>query len=228
MPDSIVKIGKEAFENTPYGSKLSSDNSAYVTINDRILYDIKGEMIHVEIPDGVVSVCDHAIYKRVESVVIPEGVQYIGFALIEKPDLRSIELPDSIASDDELCFSGCTSLWEIRLPKNITAISDYAFYQCSSLKKIVVPENVISIGKYSFQECESLTDVELPDGLERIGERAFAFCNSLERIVIPESVTYIDSDAFMDCRNLKEVVIKGDPVIEKNAFNGCGALENKP
>ena len=136
-------------------------------------------------------------------MTIPEGVKNVGGAF-ESSGIEKIELPDTVEGND-LEFSSCIHLKEIRLPENTTKIRNNAFRVCSSLENIVLPE-----------------------GLTEIGAGAFAFCNSLERIVIPESVTYIDSDAFMDCRNLKEVVIRGDPVIEKNAFNGCGALENKP
>ena len=205
IPKNLKKIGGCLFRETPFEKKLENKTDGdFIILNGDTIYKYIGKDENVIIPDNITSICDRAFQgSPIRSVTIPEGVKKVGGAF-EFSGIEKIELPDTVEDDD------------------------LEFYYCIYLKDIRLPENTMKIRNRAFKECYSLENIVLPEGITEIGADAFALCTSLERIVIPESVTCIGSDAFEDCRNLKEVVIKGDPVIEENAFTGCGSLENKP
>ena len=251
IPKNLKKIGGCIFRQTPFEKKLEKKTDGdFIIFNGDIIYKYIGKDENVIIPGNITSICDRAFWDRtVKSVTISEGVKNVGDAF-EYSKVEKIELPDTVEGNDLLiincpylkeirlpanttklhsyAFKNCYSLENIVLPEGITEIDDYAFNWCTSLSKIKLPKGLTKIGRCVFWYCQNLKDIEIPEGVTEIESGAFAFCDSLERIVIPESVTYIGSEAFKNCTSLKEVVIKGDPVIEEDAFKGCELLENKP
>ncbi len=205
IPKNLKKIGGCLFRETPFEKKLENKTDGdFIILNGDTIYKYIGKDENVIIPDNITSICDRAFQgSPIRSVTIPEGVKKVGGAF-EFSGIEKIELPDTVEDDD------------------------LEFYYCIYLKDIRLPENTTKIRNRAFKECYSLENIVLPEGITEIGADAFDSCRSLERIVIPESVTYIGSDAFTGCTSLKEVVIKGDPVIEENAFNGCSLLRDKP
>ena len=225
IPDNIISICDQAF----WKSKIKS----------------------VTIPEGVKSVGGAFEYSGIEKIKLPDTVEGNDLEFCDCKYLKEIMLPENTTKLHSYAFKNCYSLENIVLPEGITEIGDEAFSKCSSLSEIKLPEGLIEIGDSAFSKCAFFSEIKLPEGLTKIGSNAFeycqnlkdieihegvteiesgtfSFCTSLERIVIPESVTYIGNGAFWNCTSLKEVVIKGDPVIEENAFTDCGSLENKP
>ena len=70
---------------------------------------------------------------------------------------------------------------------------------------------------------EKLEDVALiPESVHRIAKEAFSGIISLKCIELPESLECIDTRAFYGCSNVERIIIKGNPVIQERAFEGCG------
>lgn len=88
------------------------------------------------IPDGVVSIADHAFSKctALTSVTIPEGVTRIG----------------------DNAFDYCTSLTEITIPESITRIYYGAFRDCS-LESVHIPGLYTEIDEGAFSNNVALT-----------------------------------------------------------------------
>lgn len=169
------------------------------------------------------------------SVVIPEGVTYIGF----------------------FAFYGCTNLTSITIPSSVKVIGESTFQGCEKLTSVTIPAGVKVIENSTFCGCKSLTSVIIPDSVTSIGTSAFYGCANLSSVVIPSSVEHLDRSAFFECPNLKTVGSIGsgcnieigwettilsfvfaentsltslevpDNVryIEKNAFQGCSGLQ---
>ena len=76
-------------------------------------------------------------------------------------------------------FYNCTSLKSITIPESVASIGTEAFYGCSSLDYINISGGVKSIGKKSFRGCTELASVTLPDTIESISENAFDGCYKL-------------------------------------------------
>ena len=248
IPDNIISICDQAFWKSkiksvtiPEGVKNvdgAFENSGIEKIelpdtvegNDLEFINCK-YLKEIRLPENTTKI-RYSAFKNcysLENIVLPEGITEIGDNAFSKcSSLSEIKLPEWITKIGDEAFSNCSSLSEIKLPEGITEIGDEAFSNCSSFSEIKLPEGLTKIGSNAFEYCHNLKDIEIHEGVTEIESGAFSFCTSLERIVIPESVTYIGNGAFWNCTSLKEVVIKGDPVIEENAFNGCGMLENKP
>lgn len=104
----------------------------------------------------------------VKSIVIPEGIEFIG----------------------QDAFNKCDALESVILPSTIKKIEKYAFYRCTSLKKITLPDTLTKIAGVTFRDCKSLTDVNIPASIEIIEEAAFED-SPLTNLKIPESITSI-------------------------------------
>ena len=165
-----------------------------------------------------------------QSVTLPEGIEYIGSNAFNNSGLEEIVLPETLVEIDQFAFSK-TRLTEVVIPGSVELLRASAFEGKSNggspLEKVVFEGNKIrELELRTFSYCDRLKEIALPEGLESIGYNAFDGCSALERIDIPASVTYVGEAAFVYCTGLKEAVI-GDGVAEiaKRAFAECTALK---
>ena len=165
-----------------------------------------------------------------QSLTLPEGIEYIGSNAFNNSGLEEIVLPETLVEIDQFAFSK-TRLTEVVIPGSVELLRASAFEGKSNggspLEKVVFEGNKIrELELRIFSYCDRLKEIVLPEGLESIGYNAFDGCSALERIDIPASVTYVGEAAFVYCTGLKEAVI-GDGVAEiaKRAFAECTALK---
>lgn len=164
------------------------------------------------------------------SIILPEGITYIGSNAFNNSSLEAITLPESLEEIDQYAFSK-TNLTEIVIPANVELLGSSAFQGASSpispLKKVVFEGNKIhTIESNTFQDCQNLQEVQLPEGLTTIKYNAFQRCYALEEITIPDAVTVIEKQVFSQCEALKRVNLGTQlESIGYHAFNECLALE---
>ena len=165
-----------------------------------------------------------------QSLTLPEGIEYIGSNAFNNSGLEEIVLPETLVEIGQFAFSK-TLLTEVVIPGSVELLRASAFEGKSNggspLEKVVFEGNKIrELELRTFSYCDRLKEIVLPEGLESIGYNAFDGCSALERIDIPASVTYVGEAAFVYCTGLKEAVI-GDGVAEiaKRAFAECTALK---
>lgn len=164
------------------------------------------------------------------SIILPEGITYIGSNAFNNSSLEAITLPESLEEIDQYAFSK-TNLTEIVIPANVELLGSSTFQGASSpispLKKVVFEGNKIhTIDIGTFQDCQSLQEVQLPEGLTTIKYNAFQRCYALEEITIPDAVTTIEKQVFSFCTALKKVNLGTQlEAIGRHAFNECLALE---
>lgn len=169
-----------------------------------------------------------SIIKRVEHVIISDGVANVGgynFYWCEK--LKDVVLADSVTEIGAGAFGECTSLTTVNFPPNLKTIGREAFFRNMSLKEAGMPDSVESIGKQSFWQCVGLEKLVLSESLTQIPDYAFEQCNSLTSVDIPKSVTEIGHGAFLSCKNLSEVTMGENVKIGKSAFSGTPYAKNK-
>ena len=152
-----------------------------------------------------------------QSLTLPEGIEYIGSNAFNNSGLEEIVLPETLVEIGQFAFSK-TRLTEVVIPGSVELLRASAFEGKSNggspLEKVVFEGNKIrELELRTFSYCDRLKEIALPEGLESIGYNAFDGCSALERIDIPASVTYVGEAAFVYCTGLKEAVI-GDGVAE--------------
>lgn len=126
IPDSVNKIGSAAFLNTEW-LELQKDINPIVIVNDILI--------------------DASVYRDT-TLSIPYGVKSISY--IWNSRIKEVIIPETVT---EICNSGfenCPNLKKVELLDSIECIGDYAFYRCPSLKNITIPKSVTNIGKYAF------------------------------------------------------------------------------
>ncbi|MCR5600848.1 MAG: leucine-rich repeat protein [Ruminococcus sp.] len=166
---NITDIHSSAMLSTPWFDK-QPDGAIYI---GKVLYRIKGQLPKnstVTVKEGTVGISDYAFNtdgedyepcnKNVVSVVLPEGIKYIGpYALCGCVDLTEINLPDSLTKIGYCAFMDCSSLKSITLPQNLSEIESFTFYGCSSLEEIDIPQNIINVSDGCLTNCSSLRSV---------------------------------------------------------------------
>ena len=128
-----------------------------------------------------------------QSLTLPEGIEYIGSNAFNNSGLEEIVLPETLVEIDQFAFSK-TRLTEIVIPGSVELLRASAFEGKSNggspLEKVVFEGNKIrELELRTFSYCDRLKEIALPEGLESIGYNAFDGCSALERIDIPASVT---------------------------------------
>ena len=100
------------------------------------------------------------------SVLIPDThnglpVTRIGnYAFYDRPNLRSITIPDSVTSIGTLAFFACSNLSSVTLGNSITSIEYGAFQICYRLTSITLPATLTDIGRYGFLDCVNLVEIQ--------------------------------------------------------------------
>ena len=106
-------------------------------------------------------------------------------------------------------FCNNPNVRSIELPETVTRIYPNAFCKCKKLQKVNMPKSINEIGKYAF----AYTKIKSVDFKERtstipiqIDSRAFHHCFQLESVHL-SSMCIFEQDSFMNCRNLKELTV---------------------
>ena len=228
IPASVTDIQTDTFDE--YFDADANEGAGNVTFAEGSIFKLQ---------DGVLYDSENLI--RVlgwkETVVVPDGIKYIGadaFNAYDPKDdtnstvLKSITLPESLVSIGKMAFRACKSLESITIPKNVSEIGDGAFSSCSSLAtvKILGPVKELTGINGVFSGCTELKTITLPDTLTILGNRTFNGCKALETINLPESLTEIGDLAFFQCTSLKNVNIpNGVKTVGKQVFGNCNSLE---
>ena len=209
----------------------------------------KGESLEVEIPPHIgknpVTRIGELAFSPYRTDTLVYQKPYDRHKVLKA--IRSISIPEGVASVAKCAFAGCGALVEINIPESVTRIDEQAFEKCTSLKRIVLPAEVKSIGYAMFRKCEQLCSVSLSAALEAIGEEAFSGCCSLREISLPAELKSIGESAFAGCDALAgedhlvivnqtvqhchsdaENVVIPDGVtgIGRAAFDNCRKLKN--
>jgi hypothetical protein len=132
MPESVTKIGKNAFQETSLQS--------------------------ITIGANVREICEEAfIYNVVlKTVVISDKVEKIGKRAFAHSVVENITLGKGVKEIGYEAFKGCDRLTSMTIPDKVVSIGDFAFYGCSALRSVAIGESIRAISFRSFAACRSL------------------------------------------------------------------------
>lgn len=144
-----------------------------------------------------------------ESVNFENGSQLkqIGnFAFNNCKALATVTLPETVNQIGHSAFRG-SGLKSIKLPNNLATIADNTFYNCDSLQTVTFGTKLNKIGYQSFADCKVLNNVTLPESLRTIGSSAFYKCDALNSVTVKDATSWyvisgepikIDAEQFAD------------------------------
>ena len=184
--------------------------------------------------------------RKRKHVVIPKGMERIGWRWFMDSGVESVAIPASVREISanafrccrrlrevvfekrsmltrigESAFEGCGSLAKIDLPDGLAHIGNRCFYK-EGLEEVVLPASVRVVEASAFENCAQLRSARLNEGLERLGERAFAG-SALESIRLPATLKEIGGQTFCGCKSLKRVEIpSGVESIGRECFKNSG------
>ena len=187
--------------------------------------------------------------RKWKHVVMPEGIERIGWRWFMDSEIESVAIPASVREISANAFRCCRRLREVVFEERsmLTRIGESAFEGCSSLAKIDFPEGLARIGGRCFykggleevvlpasvrvveasalENCTRLRSARLNEGLERLGERAFAG-SALENIQLLATLKEIRRQTFCGCKSLERVEIpSGAESIGRECFQNSGVQE---
>ena len=138
---------------------------------------------------------------------------------------KNSQIPNSVTTLGEWCFSGCWSLTSLTIPNSVTTLEQGCFFDCSSLTSITIPNSVTSLGERCFSGCSSLTAIIIPNSVTSLGNQCFWDCSSLTSITIGNSVTSLGWRCFKGCRSLTAITIPNSVTSLGNwCFESCSRL----
>lgn len=181
LPDGLQEIGQTAFQNSKLTAASIPDS---VTTMGLGAFTGSGKLTSVKLSKNVTDIPASAFNAgssndmKLETLVIPEGVQTIG----------------------KSAFAG-THVENLSLPETLTSIGDAAF-QNHQLTEVTIPGSVVSIGKDAFKITQqdlpkALAQVTLQEGLQTIGKEAF-LGNQITEIELPGTVVLTAKDSSAD------------------------------
>ena len=168
-------------EPTPH---LYDENENCIRCGERM----RGEGLEYHHNDGyyAVSGIGECVYADIEISSVHNGLpvsEICAHAFAEQQTVESIVIPDSVEKIGWGAFSDCENLKSAELSEKLTSIEGYLFNGCRSLAFLQIPEGVTHIGDRAFFHCEALTEIVLPSTLTVLDGTPFLYCHSLRRIV---------------------------------------------
>ena len=175
-----------------------------------------------------------------ETLVLPEGVTFLGGNAFGHAKLKSVSLPSTVAKmtatnekSDANPFAFCENLEEIYVAEGNKAYKsdgncvmrredNTLVVGCKASK---IPSYTEHIGRFAFQGA-ARESVALPEGVTSIEDYAFAHNDRLKEITLPQSLTSIGKYAFLWCAALESIALPdGVTSVGNNAFSTCISLK---
>ena len=172
------KFDSEKAEDFTIYGYTNTDADVYAEENGFTFVSL-GEVspFEYEVYDDTVTITDYN--GRESEVIIPSTIDgytvtEIGHgAFVNCTTLESVTIPDSVEYIGDVAFAS-TNIKSLVIPERVTYIGDYAFEYCHNLESVTIPEGVEYIGDYAFGDAGFL-EVTIPASVKYIGECAFGF-----------------------------------------------------
>lgn len=251
LPQSLVYIGRNAFENCKYLTEISLPDNV-TTIDDEAFVKCSS-LAKITIPKSVTKVGAN-VFNECSSLaridVAPENTAYCSIdgalydfnkeTLICLPGAFSGEylVPKTLNINNCSMFDGFANITSFKVEQGhpTASAADGVLFNVDKTilmryprgkvgSDYTMPNSVETIADHAFKDCGRLTSLNIPNSVKSIGESAFRGCGGLDSLNIPNSVTTVKADAFTDCRNLKKVDLPNSITsLGENTFFGCGQL----
>ena len=155
--------------------------------------------------------------NTVRSVTIPDEIATLRErAFYNLKSLEKVTLGAGITELPTDCFRGCSKLTSVNLDNILTYNDGCLAY--TALKSIQVNNNA-TFTSGAFYNNDSLISAVLPDNMSVINTGMFAACTNLTSFEIPSTVTKLEEFAFGGCKSLEITVPDTVTTFETNCLN---------
>ena len=241
IPNTVTKIGKNAFANTPLFSNPANWDDYALYIDD-CLISVKKDLIgdfHIKentrlVAEGAFDGCQYLTgihTPQSVSVFNRENIQFHSISLPkydeEEPDWQFEIGGIGFYTEYFYGYSPTATIYEADSTLTSVVLAPSITYRGVTLTidQIGADEGEHWLGP--FNNLKRLTSVVLPSGLKRILYPSFALCPKLSQIKLPEGLQYIGWGAFNQCPSLDSINIPSSvEVIGTEAFEGAGLYNN--
>ncbi|MBR4225537.1 MAG: leucine-rich repeat domain-containing protein [Candidatus Methanomethylophilaceae archaeon] len=187
LPDSLVSIGKWAFEccRSLESIRIPASTSK---LGEGFYYGCNS-LVRIDVDPA-----NRFFFSDRYGMLYESNRQ----ALIRCPKscVGEVQVAVGTVVVSQRAFEGCCWVSAVRLPASVGVIGKRAFAGCSSLRSFSVPPLVRSIPDNAFANCARLESVSFADSVVKIGCGAFSGCPSLKSIVLPAALSSIGYGAF--------------------------------
>ena len=163
IPNTIKKIGKNAFKNTTVRNLYIEDLSSWCNIDFEFeSWDgTSGNHYSSQAcPIGSSTVL-YVDNKKIESLVIPDDVQAIPAFAFNYLNCRKVDTGNGVKTIGEKAFINCM-MEEVKLGENVELIAQEALAGCKNLKKLTLLKSPRYMDYKSFDD-DNITEIYAPD-----------------------------------------------------------------
>jgi hypothetical protein len=128
--------------------------------------------------------------KGLTSVVIPDGIVFIGYDAYRNNKIKELIIPNSVKVIEFQAF--CENKIErLTLSENLNVINKSVFSN-NKIKKIIIPPSVKIIDRTAFQ-YNKITELSIPETVREIWTGAF-YENKIRKITIGSHVNFMEGE----------------------------------
>ncbi|MBR3988649.1 MAG: leucine-rich repeat protein [Clostridia bacterium] len=218
-PSPWYKYRDEPYVSADGKNFIDSNGDTYVSTegyhkNNPMGYKVKS----IVIEEGITYIGDWAFYRVcVDEITVPEGVEATGiFCFRYSPTLKVLNLPDSLKILDDFAISRNYLLHTVNIGSQLEKVGTAGFNRNPSLKSIILPDSCVSVNQ---QMSPTYADIDYSSvGL-------MENCTSLKTVKLGK-VDRIPQRTFLgaDIENL--IVPNTVKSIDEYAFYKCDSLRN--
>jgi len=132
--------------------------------------------------------------ERLLTVIIPEGITYIGENAFRRNLLTEVEIPASVVTIGYRAFYD-NHLESVTLHDGYLETIGPSAFQRNVITEVDIPETVTYIGASAFRQNRLVT-VVIPPLITEIAPSAFSWNITMTSVFIPDTVTRIGLEAF--------------------------------
>ena len=159
IPDSVKKIGNNAFENC---TRL---NGA------------------LTLPDELESIGEYAFSNCnfTGTLKIPSGITVLNNFVFHGCDFEGqLVLPEETTYIGDSAFSDCRNLTgDLVIPETVDFIDGFAFMNCESIESVVIPASAGIVRARTFENCYRMKKAVVPKEITKLETDVFARCSLL-------------------------------------------------